>query len=105
MVAGTLHSWHVPTVPHACPTQLTQVMEAAGDPWQKAELVQETPGLQREVRLKGTERSSGHKRTVEHYRSKGHTHGLTMWGQHSALRLSMGHEILGQFKTQSSKMV
>lgn len=85
MVAGTLHSWHVPAVPHACPTELTQVVEAAGDPWQKTELVQETPGLQREVKgLTGAERPLGYKRPVEHYGSKGHAPGLAMWGQLSA---------------------
>lgn len=53
---------------------------------------------------KGTARPSGHKQTVEEYGSKGHTHGLTMWGQHSGLGLhwlpKRDHEILGQFRTQ-----
>lgn len=83
MVASTLHSWHVPAVPHARPTQLTQVMQAAGDPWQKAELVQETPGLQREERLRGQQ-------AIGMQGNSGSTwnQGTHSWrGQHSGLGL------------------
>lgn len=48
MVAGALHRGHIAAVPHACPAQLTQIVQAAGDPGQEAELVQQTPRLQRE---------------------------------------------------------
>lgn len=53
VVARAFHSGYVPAVPHAGPTQLTQVVQAAGDAGQEAELVQETPGLRREDRWWG----------------------------------------------------
>lgn len=48
MLACALHGGHVTTVPHASPTQLAQVMQAAGDPRQEAKLIEQTPCLQTE---------------------------------------------------------
>lgn len=48
VVARAFHGGHVSTVPHAGPTQLAQVVQAAGNAGQKPELVQQAPGLRRE---------------------------------------------------------
>lgn len=45
VVARALHGGHVAAVPHAGPAQLTQVVQAAGDAGQEAELVQQAPRL------------------------------------------------------------
>lgn len=45
MIPSTFHSRDVATVPHASSTQLTQIMQTAGDPGQQAELIQQTSSL------------------------------------------------------------
>lgn len=47
MVARALDSRDEATVPHACPTQLAEVVQAAGDAGQQVELIEQTPGLER----------------------------------------------------------
>lgn len=46
MLAGALHGGYVAAVPHPRPTQLAQVVQAARDPGQQAELVEEAAGLE-----------------------------------------------------------
>lgn len=46
MLARALHRGDVAAVPHPWAAQLAQVMEAAGDPGQQAELVEEAAGLE-----------------------------------------------------------
>lgn len=55
VVACALHGGHVAAVPHAAAAQLAQVVQAAGDPGPQAELVQQTPRLQREGAVRGRE--------------------------------------------------
>lgn len=45
MVARALHSGDEATVPHACPTQLAEVVQAAGDAGEQVELIEQAPGL------------------------------------------------------------
>lgn len=48
VVARALHSRDEATVPHACPTELAEVVQAAGDAGQQVELIEQTPGLEGE---------------------------------------------------------
>lgn len=48
MVARALHSGDETTVPHACPTQLAKVVQAAGNAGEQVELIEQTPGLEGE---------------------------------------------------------
>lgn len=46
MLAGTFHGGDVAAVPHPRPAQLAQVVQAARNPGQQAELVEEAAGLE-----------------------------------------------------------
>lgn len=46
VMARALHSGDEATVPHSCPTQLAEVMQAAGDAGQQVELIEQTPRLE-----------------------------------------------------------
>lgn len=48
MVARALHSRDEATVPHACPAELAEVVQAAGDAGQQVELIEQAPGLEGE---------------------------------------------------------
>lgn len=45
-MARALHSGDEATVPHSCPTQLAEVVQAAGDAGQQVELIEQTPRLE-----------------------------------------------------------
>lgn len=62
MLAGTFHGGDVAAVPHPRPAQLAQVVQAARDPRQQAELVEEAAGLEAEGRKRGLQ--SGEKGCV-----------------------------------------
>lgn len=65
VVARALHSRDEATVPHACPAELAEVVQAAGDAGQQVELIEQAPGLE-------GERENSHS-------SPGEQHGELRW--------------------------